>query len=190
MLVMDGLGDIPADGHGTPLQEAGTPNLDRLAGEGVLGQFDPIAPGITPGSGPAHLGLFGYDPVKYNVGRGILSAFGIGFDLTDKDVAARVNFCTLDSDGNVTDRRAGRISDDENRRICEKIKSKLRTPAGIEFFLETESQHRGLLVIRGNDLSDQIADTDPQKTGVPSVDRPMWTWPATGVCSDASREET
>ncbi|MFH1892158.1 MAG: 2,3-bisphosphoglycerate-independent phosphoglycerate mutase [Candidatus Zixiibacteriota bacterium] len=168
MLVMDGLGDIPADGHGTPLQEAATPNLDKLAAEGVLGQFDPIAPGITPGSGPAHLGLFGYDPVENNVGRGILSAFGIGFDLTEKDVAARINFCTLDSSGNVTDRRAGRISDDENRRICEKIKSKLRTPAGIEFFLETESQHRGLLVIRGNDLSDQIADTDPQQTGVPT----------------------
>jgi len=169
-LVMDGLGDIPTQDHGTPLTEAETPNLDNLAGDGVLGQFDPIAPGVTPGSGPAHLGLFGYDPVENNVGRGILSAFGIDFDLTDRDVAARVNFCTLDSDGNVTDRRAGRIPDDENRRRCDKIKKQIKLPKGIEFFLETESQHRALLVIRGDNLSDKIKDTDPQVTGAPPID--------------------
>jgi 2,3-bisphosphoglycerate-independent phosphoglycerate mutase len=170
MLVMDGLGDIPAGGHETPLEEAVTPNLDRLAKEGILGQFDPIAPGITPGSGPAHLGLFGYDPVANNVGRGILSAFGIGFDLTHKDVAARVNFCSLDSAGNVTDRRAGRISDDENRRICEKVRKAIKPPSGTEFFIETVSQHRALMVIRGENLSDEIADTDPQQIGVPPHD--------------------
>lgn len=169
MLVMDGLGDIPAQGKGTPLQEASTPNLDRLASEGILGQFDPIAPGVTPGSGPGHLGLFGYDPVANNVGRGILSAFGIGFDLTDRDVAARVNFCTLDGGGNVTDRRAGRIPDDENKRVCGKILDKIQVPNGVELYLETESQHRALLVIRGDGLSDQLSDTDPQKTGVPPL---------------------
>lgn len=166
-LVLDGLGDIPTNDHDTPLTEAKTPNLDKLAKDGVLGQFDPIAPGITPGSGPAHLGLFGYDPVEYNVGRGILSAFGIDFELTHRDVAARVNFCTLDSDGNVTDRRAGRIPDEENRRRCKKIKDKIKLPNDIEFFLETESQHRALLVIRGDNLSDKLKDTDPQDTGVP-----------------------
>ncbi len=170
MLVMDGVGDIPADGHGTPLQEASTPNLDALAKDGVLGQFDPIAPGVTPGSGPAHLGLFGYDPVENNVGRGILSAFGIDFDLTERDVAARVNFCTLDADGNVIDRRAGRIPDDVNKRVCEKIRKNLKLPQGIELFLETVSQHRAMLAIRGDNLSDQLADTDPQHTGVPPLE--------------------
>jgi 2,3-bisphosphoglycerate-independent phosphoglycerate mutase len=170
MLVMDGVGDIPADGHGTPLQEANTPNLDTLAKEGILGQFDPIAPGVTPGSGPAHLALFGYDPVENNVGRGILSAFGIDFDLTERDVAARVNFCTLDSGGNVTDRRAGRISDDVNRKACNKIKNNITLPQGLELFLETESQHRAMLVIRGDGLCDQLTDTDPQHTGVPPLE--------------------
>ena len=170
LLVMDGLGDIPAGGHQTPLEEAVTPNLDQIAKDGALGQFDPIAPGITPGSGPAHLGLFGYDPVENNVGRGLLSAFGIDFDLTEKDVAARINFCTLDPDGNVTDRRAGRPPDSENRRLCRKICEKIVLPDGIQFFLETESQHRAVLVIRGENLSDQIADTDPQQVGVPPLD--------------------
>ncbi len=170
MLVLDGLGDIEAEGLRTPLDLAQTPNLDRLAEHGVLGQFDPIAPGITPGSGPAHLGLFGYDPVQNNVGRGILSAFGIDFDLTDRDVAARVNFCKIDSTGKITDRRAGRPPDAENRRLCAKVLDKIEPPDGIELFLETESQHRAVMVIRGEDLSDQIGDTDPQKTGVPALD--------------------
>jgi 2,3-bisphosphoglycerate-independent phosphoglycerate mutase len=170
LLVMDGLGDIPADGKGTPLEEALTPNLDKLASEGVLGQFDPVAPGITPGSGPAHLALFGYDPVANNVGRGILSAFGIDFDLTERDVAARVNFCTIDSNGSITDRRAGRISDDENKRVCAKVLASVKTPAGVELFLSTESQHRALLVVRGEGLSDKLGDTDPQMTGVPPLE--------------------
>ncbi|MCK4657405.1 MAG: phosphoglycerate mutase, partial [candidate division Zixibacteria bacterium] len=160
LLVMDGLGDIPAGGHQAPLEEAATPNLDQLAEDGTLGQFDPIAPGITPGSGPAHLALFGYDPTVNDIGRGLLSALGIDFDLTEKDVAVRINFCTLDPDGNVTDRRAGRPPDSENRRLCQKIREKIVLPDGIEFFLETESQHRAVLVIRGENLSDQIGDTD------------------------------
>jgi 2,3-bisphosphoglycerate-independent phosphoglycerate mutase len=169
-VVMDGLGDIPAGGHQTPLEEAATPNLDRLAKEGALGQFDPIAPGVTPGSGPAHLALFGYDPMENDIGRGLLSALGIDFDMTEKDVAARINFCTLDPDGNVTDRRAGRPPDSENRRLCRKIREKIVLPDGIEFFLETESQHRAVLVIRGENLSDQISDADPQQVGVPPLD--------------------
>lgn len=169
-LLMDGLGDIQHGNRGTPLDEAMTPNLNILAAEGTLGQFDPIAPGITPGSGPAHLALFGYDPVENNVGRGLLSAFGIDFDLTKRDVAVRVNFCTLDAGGNVTDRRAGRPPDSENLRLCSKIKDNIKLPDGIEFFLETESQHRAVFVLRGDDLSDQIEDTDPQQTGVPPLD--------------------
>ncbi len=171
LLVMDGLGDIPAGGHQAPLEEAATPNLDQLAEDGTLGQFDPIAPGITPGSGPAHLALFGYDPTVNDIGRGLLSALGIDFDLTEKDVAVRINFCTLDPDGNVTDRRAGRPPDSENRRLCQKIREKIVLPDGIEFFLETESQHRAVLVIRGDNLSDQIGDTDPQNVGVPPLDQ-------------------
>jgi 2,3-bisphosphoglycerate-independent phosphoglycerate mutase len=124
---------------------------------------------VTPGSGPGHLGLFGYDPLVYQVGRGVLSALGIEFELTPRDVAARLNFCTLDANGNVTDRRAGRIGDGENRRVLEKIRAKLRPPAGVEVLLETVAEHRALLVLRGEDLDDNVGDTDPQASGVPPL---------------------
>ncbi len=166
-LVMDGLGDIPADGKDTPLAEAKTPNLDKLAKEGILGLCDPIAPGITPGSGPAHLALFGYDPVEHNVGRGLLSAFGLDFELQAGDLAARGNFCSIDGKGNVTDRRAGRISDEENRKACNLIMNNIKLPDDIQLFLRTESQHRVLVVLRGYGLSENIDETDPQQTGVP-----------------------
>jgi 2,3-bisphosphoglycerate-independent phosphoglycerate mutase len=166
-LVMDGLGDIPADGKDTPLAEAKTPNLDQLAKEGILGLCDPIAPGITPGSGPAHLALFGYDPVEHNVGRGLLSAFGLDFELQAGDLAARGNFCSIDEKGNVTDRRAGRISDEENRKACNLIMNNIKLPDDIQLFLRTESQHRVLVVLRGYGLSENIDETDPQQTGVP-----------------------
>ncbi len=166
LLVMDGVGDCDNDGRGTALQIANTPNLDKLAGQSALGLHHPVGVAITPGSGPGHLGLFGFDPLIYKVGRGVLSALGIEFDLSPRDVAARLNFCTLDADGNVTDRRAGRIGDDENRRVLDKIRAALKPPAGVEVFLETVSEHRALLVLRGDDLDDNIGETDPQVVGV------------------------
>ncbi len=169
LLVMDGVGDCDNDGNGTALQQARTPNLDALAARSALGQSVPIATGITPGSGPGHLGLFGYDPLIYKVGRGVLSALGIEFDLTARDVAARLNFCTVDADGNVTDRRAGRIGDDENRRVLDKIRKGLKHPAGVEVLVGTVGEHRALMVIRGDDLDDNIGETDPQATGVPPL---------------------
>jgi 2,3-bisphosphoglycerate-independent phosphoglycerate mutase len=169
LLVMDGLGDCDNDGGGTALQQARTPNLDVLAAQSAMGLIVPVATGVTPGSGPGHLGLFGYDPLVYQVGRGVLSALGVEFPLEKRDVAARLNFCTLDKAGNITDRRAGRIPDSENRRILAKLKSAMKTPAGVEVFLVTEAEHRAVLVLRGDNLDDNIGDTDPQQTGVPPL---------------------
>ncbi len=166
LLVMDGVGDCDNDGGGTALQQAKTPNMDALAGRSAIGQHVPIATGITPGSGPGHLSLFGYDPLVYQVGRGVLSALGIEFDLQKRDVAARLNFCTIDPHGRVTDRRAGRIGDDVNKRILEKIRGDLKPPDGVRVFFETVAEHRALMVMRGNDLDDNIGDTDPQAVGV------------------------
>ncbi len=169
LLVMDGVGDIDNSGRGTALQIAKTPNLDALAGRSMCGLSMPVATGVTPGSGPGHLGIFGYDPLIYSVGRGVLSALGMEFDLRDVDVAARLNFCSLDADGNVTDRRAGRIGDDVNQRVLAKINAALRAPAGVEVFLETVAEHRALLVLRGEGLDDNIGETDPQVVGVPPL---------------------
>jgi 2,3-bisphosphoglycerate-independent phosphoglycerate mutase len=172
-LVLDGLGDIPGDDGLTPLAAAQRPNLDRLATEGCCGRCDPVGPGITPGSGPGHLGLFGYDPTEYEIGRGVLSAVGIDFPLRPGDVAARFNFCTLDANGNIADRRAGRISTEENRALMVRLRQ-IAPPPGLELFVETESEHRGVLVLRGEGLAPRIADTDPQATGVPPLEvRPL-----------------
>lgn len=174
LLVLDGLGDCDNDGKGTALQQARTPNLDALAQKSALGLHVPVAVAVTPGSGPGHLGLFGYDPLIYQVGRGVLSALGVEFPLTPRDVAARLNFCTVDREGRVIDRRAGRIGDDVNRACLAKIRDKLRPPAGVEVFFETEAEHRAVLVLRGDGLDDNIGDTDPQRTGVEPLrpDRP------------------
>jgi len=169
LLVMDGLGDIDNAGKGTALAMASKPNIDALASRSAIGLLTPVATGITPGSGPGHLGLFGYDPLVYQVGRGVLSALGIEFALTPRDVAARLNFCTIDKNGNVTDRRAGRIPDEENRRVLAKIKANLDVPAGVEAFFETEAEHRAVMVLRGDNLHDNIGETDPQRTGVPPL---------------------
>ena len=169
MLVMDGLGDLPRYGDGlTPLAAAAKPHLDLLARDGCCGRFDPVGPGITPGSGPGHLGLFGYDPTEFEIGRGVLSAVGIDFELRPGDVAARFNFCTLSLDGNISDRRAGRIPTEENRRLVAKLRA-IPAPNGAEIFIETEAEHRGALVIRGPKLGHRLADTDPQHTGVPPL---------------------
>jgi len=165
-LIMDGLGGHPMPGSPkTELETAKRPNLDRFAKEGITGILDPVSPGITPGSGPGHLALFGYDPLEFIIGRGILSALGIDFELTDRDIPARLNFCTVDDDGMITDRRAGRISTELNQRLCEKIRKNIKLSNGIEFFLETESEHRAVLVLRGDGLGGNVNDTDPQKTG-------------------------
>ncbi len=171
LIVMDGLGGIQGDDGKTELQAANTPNLDKLAKESVCGTMDPIIKGVTPGSGPSHLALFGYDPIKFNIGRGALSATGINFPLKHGDLCARVNFATIDSNGNVIDRRAGRISTEENQRICKKIKENIDlSEFNVEFYIETESEHRAALILRGEGLSDNITDNDPQKTGVPPLE--------------------
>ena len=170
LLVMDGLGGYRTTERGSELTEANTPNLDRLAGEGSLGLHDPVTRGITPGSGAGHLGLFGYDPLAYEIGRGALSAAGIGFELQPGDVAARVNFCTLDPDGTIADRRAGRLPTEEAAAICELLVREIQLD-GVEFFLQPEREHRGLLVLRGPGLDRDLTDTDPQREGVPCSTR-------------------
>jgi 2,3-bisphosphoglycerate-independent phosphoglycerate mutase len=163
-LVLDGLGGLERDGK-TELETARTPRMDELAQKSDTGLMIPVLRGITPGSGPGHLALFGYDPLRYIIGRGILSALGVNFPVQHGDLTARVNFATLDERGNVADRRAGRIPDETNRAMCEKIR-KISLP-GVEFFVETEKEHRAALIFRGGELSDRLTETDPQKTGVP-----------------------
>ncbi|TAK14909.1 MAG: 2,3-bisphosphoglycerate-independent phosphoglycerate mutase [Anaerolineae bacterium] len=166
LLILDGLGGLPIEPGGTTeLEAAATPNLDRLAVEGALGQTIPIRPGITPGSGPAHLALFGYDPIEYLVGRGALEATGIGLEVRPGDVAVRGNFCTLDAAGNITDRRAGRISTEQAAPLVELLKS-ISLP-GVELQVRQLKEYRFAVVMRGDGLNDQIPDTDPQRTGVP-----------------------
>ncbi len=175
MLVMDGLGGLPDPATGkTELEAAETPNLDALARRSSLGQILPVGVGVTAGSGPGHLALFGYDPLVWNIGRGVLSGLGVGFELEPGDVATRLNFATVDASGNIVDRRAGRPSDDENRRLVAKLREKVKPPAGVQVFFESEKEHRLVLVLRGRGLSADLHDTDPQATGVPPLPvRPM-----------------
>jgi 2,3-bisphosphoglycerate-independent phosphoglycerate mutase len=166
LLVADGLGGLPLEPGGkTELETAQTPHLDALARRGVSGLSIPVAPGITPGSGPGHLGLFGYDPIQYDIGRGILEALGIDFPVGGKDVAVRGNFCTIDGAGRITDRRAGRIATERCVELCSRLQHSIRI-AGVEVFVRPVREHRLVVVFRGDDLGDQVADTDPQATGV------------------------
>ncbi|KPJ60628.1 MAG: phosphoglycerate mutase, partial [Planctomycetes bacterium DG_23] len=161
--ILDGVGGLPMEEGGpTELEAASTPNLDSLAKKSICGMLDPVSPGITPGSGPGHFALFGYDPVETIIGRGVLEAAGIDFPLEDGDVAARGNFATLDKNGLVIDRRAGRPSDEKNRELVEKIRRVLTPQEGVKFFLETVKEHRVVLVLRGEGLSEALPDTDPQ----------------------------
>jgi len=170
-LILDGLGGIQMEGKGgTELQVARTPNLDQLAEVSSCGLLDPIGPGITPGSGPAHFALFGYDPVQYNIGRGILEATGIDFPLTEKDVVARINYATVDPSGKVVDRRAGRISTETNQRICQKIQQGLKLGGKVEVIVEPVKEHRAVLVLRGEGLRGEIQDTDPEREGISPLD--------------------
>ncbi len=169
MMVADGLGGLPmTTGGPTELEAATTPNLNALARRGVLGNSIPVLPGITPGSGPGHLGLFGYDPLEYVIGRGALEATGIGFDLHEHDVAVRCNFCTLDTAGRITDRRAGRIATDKSTKLVERMRQ--IAIDGVEVFVEPVKEHRCVVVFRAEGLGDQVADTDPQETGVPPLE--------------------
>ena len=169
-LVMDGLGDLPfGDKTQTPLEAARKPNMDALLSQSTTGLFDPVEPGITPGSGPGHLGLFGYDPRNHLIGRGVLEALGIDFPLEDSDVAARFNFCTLDENRNIVDRRAGRIGDDVNHRLVDLLNAKVHIEGSADILIRSVSEHRGLVVLRGKGLGGHVDDTDPQKTGVPPL---------------------
>jgi 2,3-bisphosphoglycerate-independent phosphoglycerate mutase len=169
MLVADGLGGLPLEPGGpTELEAAQTPHLDALAKRAVQGMSIPVAPGISPGSGPGHLGLFGYDPVKYLIGRGALEATGIGFELGLNDVAIRCNFCTLDADGNITDRRAGRIPTEQSAPLA--ISLRAVSIEGVEVFVEPVKEHRFVVVFRGEGLGGAVEDTDPQRTGVPPLE--------------------
>lgn len=166
-LIMDGLGGLPlGEKDQTELESARTPNLDALAKKSVCGLLDPIGYGITPGSGPAHFALFGYDPIQNSIGRGILEAAGIDFPMTDRDLLIRINFATIDADGLVTDRRAGRIDNETNKRICRKLQDKIERISGIEIIFEPVKEHRALLALRGDGLREEILETDPQKTGI------------------------
>ncbi len=169
LLVLDGLGGLPrAPGGPTELEAASTPNLDRLAGEGQAGLSQPVGLGITPGSGPGHLALFGYDPVASNIGRGALSALGLGLRLDAGDLGVRLNFCTLDDQGYVVDRRAGRIDTRINEALVSRLNA-IEVP-GVEMEFATESQHRAVLIIRGAYLSPEVQETDPQAVGVPPLE--------------------
>src|SRR5262245_39259559 len=165
LLVADGLGGLPLEPGGkTELEVARTPHLDACAKEGVCGLSIPVLPGITPGSGPGHLGLFGYDPLQYRIGRGILEALGINFEVGPRDVAARGNFCTIDNSGLITDRRAGRPTTEKCVAAC-RLMQTIEVP-GVEVFVEPVREHRFVVVFRGDGLGDAVNDTDPQATGV------------------------
>lgn len=170
LIVLDGLGGLPMTPEGpTELEAARTPNLDALAARSICGLSTAVAPGITPGSGPGHLSLFGYDPIECLVKRGVLSALGIGFDLQPEDLAARGNFCSVDPEtGVITDRRAGRIPSELGARLCEKL-SQVQLPEMDQVFVKPVKEYRFTLILRGADLEDGLTDTDPQETGVPPL---------------------
>jgi len=166
LLILDGLGGLPLDPTGqTELEAAETPNLDALAARSDLGLSRPVAAGVSPGSGPGHLALFGYDPLRFQVGRGVLSALGVGFDLGEKDLAARVNFATKDQEGKISDRRAGRIPSEKGEELVELLNENLSVE-GVEAFVMHEKEYRAVAVFRGEDLSGALADSDPQRTGL------------------------
>ncbi len=167
LLVMDGLGGLPDESGRTELEAADTPNLDDLASRSDLGLSRPLGTqgGVSPGSGPGHLGLFGYDPLEYVVGRGILSALGVGLELGENDLAARINFATKDESGKISDRRAGRIESEKAARLVERLQSEVEID-GVEVILSHEKEHRAVVIFRGEGLGDRLTDTDPQRTGL------------------------
>ena len=165
LCVLDGLGGLPGPRGRTELEEADTRNLDRLAETGCVGRTLPVGHGVTPGSGPGHIALFSYDPLVYEIGRGALEGTGIGFDLGPNDIAARGNLCNLDAQGLITDRRAGRMPTEQTAEVCRELRA--ITLPGVEVFVEPVQDQRFVLVLRGEGLSDQLLETDPQREGVP-----------------------
>lgn len=169
LVVMDGLGDIatPQSNYLTPLEAARTPNLDALSKNSAQGRMIPVAPGITPGSGPGHLGLFGYDPLEFEVGRGVIEALGLGLELKGGDVAARANFCTLDAKGIVTDRRAGRIPTEKCEELCAVLASKIKKIGDTQVIIKAGKEHRFVVIFRGKGLEGPLTDSDPNREGLP-----------------------
>ncbi len=169
LIVLDGLGDIATEetGFRTPLEAARTPNLDALARHSCQGRMTSVAPGITPGSGPGHLGLFGYDPLQFEVGRGVIEALGLGIDLRAGDVAARANFCSLDSKGIVTDRRAGRIDTSVCQALSAMLARKIKKIGDVEVIIRAGKGHRFVVVFRGKGLEGPLTDSDPHREGLP-----------------------
>ncbi|MCX7867921.1 MAG: 2,3-bisphosphoglycerate-independent phosphoglycerate mutase [Limisphaera sp.] len=169
LVVLDGVGDVatPEQGGLTPLEAAQTPNLDQLAQVSALGRMIPVAPGITPGSGPGHLALFGYDPIEYQVGRGVIEALGLGVDLQPGDVCARANFATLDDKGIVTDRRAGRIPTETCERLCARLQERIQQLGDTRVIIRPGKEHRFVVVFRGPDLEGPLTDADPNREGLP-----------------------
>ena len=173
LVVLDGVGDIAtkAQGYLTPLEAAVTPNLDALCKDSAQGRMIPVAPGITPGSGPGHLGLFGYDPLEFQVGRGVIEALGLGLELKPGDVAARANFCTLDAKGIVTDRRAGRIPTETCEKLCAMLSAKVKKIGDTQVIIKAGKEHRFVVVFRGKGLEGPLTDADPNREGfaIPTV---------------------
>ena len=169
MLVVDGLGGLPhPETRKSELESADLPNLNRLASESACGLTTPVAPGVTPGSGPGHLALFGYDPIRYVIGRGVLEALGIDVELRESDVAARGNLCTVDGDGLVVDRRAGRVSSPESVPLLQLL-DRIEVP-GAALDVYPVREHRFVLVLRGEGLGEKVSETDPQAVGVPDLE--------------------
>jgi len=169
LVVLDGIGDIAtqATNYLTPLEAAATPNLDLLSKDSAQGRMIPVAPGITPGSGPGHLGLFGYDPLEFEVGRGVIEALGLGLELKAGDVAARANFCTLDAKGLVTDRRAGRIPTEKCEELCALLSAKIKKIGDTQVIIKAGKEHRFVVIFRGKGLEGPLTDSDPNREGLP-----------------------
>ncbi len=168
LVVMDGVGDIATreQGYLTPLEAANTPNLDALSKDSAQGRMIPVAPGITPGSGPGHLGLFGYDPLEFEVGRGVIEALGLGLELRAGDIAARANFCTLDAKGIVTDRRAGRIDTAVCEQLCALLSQKIKKVGDAQVIIKAGKGHRFVVLFRGKGLEGPLTDADPHREGL------------------------
>jgi 2,3-bisphosphoglycerate-independent phosphoglycerate mutase len=169
LVVMDGVGDVATreQGYVTPLEAAVTPNLDALSKDSAQGRMLPLAPGITPGSGPGHLGLFGYDPIEYQVGRGVIEALGLGMELKPGDVCARANFATLDPKGIVIDRRAGRIPTETCEKLCAMLSAKVKKIGDTQVIIRAGKEHRFVVVFRGKGLEGPLTDADPNREGLP-----------------------
>jgi len=168
LLVLDGVGDVATreQGYLTPLEAAATPNLDALSRDSAQGRMLPVAPGITPGSGPGHLALFGYDPLEFQVGRGVIEALGLGLELKAGDVAARGNFCTLDNKGIVTDRRAGRIDTAVCEELCALLSQKIKKIGDAQVIIKAGKGHRFVVLFRAKGLQRPLTDADPHREGL------------------------